>query len=67
MRCVFQDRPQSGKELVWQCSMAVFCPFSSHRALLSILWDMVLVNTIIRSGLPSFFFSPPRGFVNTFA
>ena len=55
------------RELVWQRSMTVGVPFSSLRALCTSLWDMVEVKKIIRSGLPSLFFSPPAGFVNTLA
>ena len=42
-------------------------PFSSLRALCTSLWDMVEVKKIIRSGLPSLFFRPPEGLVNTLA
>ena len=47
-------------------AMMVFCPFSSLSAPCTILWDMVLVKKIIRSGFPSLFRSPPAGFVKIF-
>ena len=55
------------RELVWQRSMMVSWPFSWLRAPCTILWDMVPVKKIIRSGLPSLFRRPPAGLVNTLA
>ena len=47
--------------------MMVFWPFNWLRAPCTILWDMVPVKKIIRSGLPSLFRRPPAGLVNTLA
>jgi len=58
---------RADRELVWQRSIRVGVPFSSLRALCTSLWDMVEVKKIIRSGLPSLFFRPPEGLVNTLA
>ena len=52
-------------ELVWQRSIDIFSFLLLLSTDLSILWDMVLVKKIIRSGFPSFFFRPPEGLVNT--
>ena len=56
--------PRSAEsELVWQRSMTVLRPLISLIAPCTILWDIVLVKKIIRSGLPIFLRRPPPGFV----
>ena len=65
--CFSSTFRSADRELVLQCSMTVFCPFSSLIAPRSILWDIVSVKKIIRSGLPTLSRNPPRGFVKTFA
>ena len=64
----FSRIPRSAdRELVWQRSMIVSPPLSSLSAPCTILWDIVLVKKIIRSGRPSLFFSPPDDLVKIFA
>ena len=52
-------------ELEWDRAMTVGRPFVSRSALRSILWDIVLVKKIIRSGWPILFFKLPTGLIKT--
>ena len=54
-------------ELVWERTMLMLRFVAWVEASSSILWDMVPVKKIIRSGLPSLFRRPPAGLVNTLA
>ena len=65
--CLTRLLRRADRELVRQRSMTVSQLFSSRRALWTILWDMVLVKKMVRSGSPSLFFRPPTGLMKTLA
>ena len=53
--------------LVWILAIGILFFFASWDAVITILWDTVLVKRIIRSGFPIFFFTEPCSFGNTLA
>ena len=53
--------------LVWMRATGIWFFLASWVTLITILWETVLMKRISRSGLPSLFFKPPEGLVNTLA